>query len=60
MSRKGALFLLLQERLHHATRTIMRQKTQSSPFAWSIRVREKRLPTAWKIYESEPFYGELP
>jgi hypothetical protein len=39
---------------------VMRQKPMRFPFAWSARVREKRLNAAWKIYVSGPLNGELP
>ena len=43
-----------------AARKELRQKTMRFLFAWSARVREKRLNAAWKIYVSGPLYGELP
>jgi hypothetical protein len=41
-------------------RMVMRQKPMRFPFAWSARVREKRLNAAWKRIVSGPLNDELP
>ena len=50
----------LQKPVRRTLRMVMRQKTMRFPFAWSARVREKRLNAAWKIYVTGPLNSELP
>jgi hypothetical protein len=51
---------LLQKPAHWTPRMVMRQKTMRFPFAWSAKVREKRLNAVWKRIVSGPLYSELP